>query len=282
MLEEAVISRFGPMAMQYSKLASFYEFLELSELPPLRAETNDDADFKVLHFKEVSFAYPGCENVLNRVTFSVRKGERIAIVGINGSGKSTLTKLITGLLTPSEGEIIWEGLPNGQRPVKDFTQLFQKYQRYEMRLSDNIMLSHCEKPLDDASLLMVMNHVGLSMNETFPDGRETILSKEFGKVDLSGGQWQKLAMARSLHHEAPVVLLDEPTAAIDPIMEADIYRMFHKMMGERTSFVVTHRMGAIQYVDKILVLNQGCVNGFGTHEALISNNALYRKLRGEV
>ncbi len=278
-LEEALVSRFGPMAMQYGKLASFYEFLELPEMEQTTLSAYDEEAFKALHFKDVHFAYPGCESALKGVSFTVNRGERIAVVGVNGAGKSTLTKLIAGLLTPTEGHIVWEGLPESKRRTEDFTQLFQRYQRYEMCLRDNVCLSDYDTLLDDASLGEALNAVGLSLEGPFPEGGETILSKTFGSTDLSGGQWQRLALARACHRHAPIVLLDEPTASIDPVMEASLYQLFHKIMAERTSFVVTHRMGAVQYVDKVLLLDDGRVHGFGTHEELMASNPLYQTLR---
>lgn len=284
-LEEAIVSRFGPMATHYNKLASYYEFLDLPERALNQAGHFNYHDFKALHFKSVHFAYPNGRDTLQNVSFSVNKGESIAIVGVNGAGKSTLTKLISGMLQPTKGEIVWES-ESGERQLPtfaDFTQLFQRYQRYDMTLQENVSLGASNKALSDEALETALNQVGLSVNEPcFIQGKDTLLSKEFGSVDLSGGQWQRLAMARAFYKEAPLVLLDEPTSAIDPIMEASLYKMFHRLMANKTSFVVTHRMGSIQYVDKILVMDQGSIKGFGTHDSLMTSCEAYRCLWSEL
>lgn len=280
-LEEAIVSRFGPMATHYSKLSSYYELLDLPEKEERESGDFDYGSFKTLHFNNVDFAYPGAEDTLTSVSFKVEKGQRIAIVGVNGAGKSTLTKLISGMLLPSKGEILWEFEDGScKKPTFEaFTQLFQKYQRYDMTLKENVCLGATHKQVDDVSLEKALNQVGVStLDSCFTKGQETLLSKEFGSVDLSGGQWQRLAMARAFYKNAPMVILDEPTSAIDPVMEASLYKMFHAIMGDRTSFVVTHRMGSIQYVDKILVMDRGRVCGFGTHEELISACPTYSNL----
>ncbi|QSX05875.1 ABC transporter ATP-binding protein [Sedimentibacter sp. zth1] len=275
LMEEAVVSRLGGYAMSYGKINNYLEFLELEEEENSESIVNGNIDLR-----NISFAYPNTENLaLEDVTFNIKLGESIAIVGENGSGKTTLAKILTGLYKPNSGSIVWNDDKIKQVSFKKISQVFQKFQKYDMTLKDNVVISDPDNEKDNELLEKSLKQVGIdSASNTFPEGYDTMLSKEFGTVNLSGGQWQKISMARAFYRESNLIILDEPTSAIDPLEEDSIYRSFSKIINGKTSILITHRLAAIKYVDKILVLKNGKVHAFDNHNNLLKNCNYYKEL----
>lgn len=231
----------------------------------------------------VSYSYPNSEQkAVDGVTVNIPCGSLVALVGENGSGKSTLIRLITGIYMPSEGKVEIGGCDtcNTDMPslFKNTSGAFQKFGRYKMTLKDNVELSDKSKVLSEKTK-QLSKEVGLNPeSETFTDGWETMLSREYGGAELSGGQWQKVALARSLHREHNILVLDEPTAAIDPIQETKIYTQFAEISKGKSAFIVTHRLGSARLADFILVMKDGKLWEKGTHDELLNLKGEYAKM----
>lgn len=239
-------------------------------------------EFKELEVKALSFTYPFSNNeVLHGVSFTIKNGEKIAIVGENGSGKSTLVKLLMRFYDPTSGAISIDNTSLKDFDIKDLhknlSATFQDFSRFKLSLKDNVISgysfneSKVKHALKAAGLdnLLISDHVQMN----------TILSKDFENgADLSGGQWQKVALARDLYADGKIEFLDEPTAALDPKGEAEIYERFLMENNKKTIFFVTHRLSAVKFADKVLYLDKGKISGFDTHENLLKENADYREL----
>lgn len=228
---------------------------------------------------KVCFAYPNSQkNVLKDITLNIRKGEVIALVGQNGAGKSTLAKLLMGLYAPTSGHIMGREAETADGTRKDadseVTAVFQNFQKYKLTFSENIRIADFDKGEDIAE---VVAQAGVDVEKNRLD-RDTVLSKEFGGIDISGGEWQRIAIARALYKEHAMIVLDEPTAAIDPIEESRIYREFAQISEGKTTILVTHRLGSVKLADRILVLQRGEVVEQGTHEELMESQGVYYKM----
>lgn len=236
-----------------------------------------------IEIRNVWFSYPGGEHpVLQEIDLAIAPGERIALIGENGAGKSTLVRLIMGLYTPTQGEILINGtnLRDLPEPVLrgSFAAVFQEFVRYWFPVGDNIRFGR----LSDATQGDVEWAAGLSGADEFverlPDRYDTLLGRPLGGLDLSGGQWQKLAIARALVRRAPIVVLDEPTAALDPKAEAEIYEQFGEMTSDRTSILISHRLGSARMADRIVVLKGGRIVEIGSHDELIRRDGEYARM----
>lgn len=235
-----------------------------------------------IKLSHVSFTYPfSDEEVLHDVNFNINKGEKIAIVGENGSGKSTLIKLLMRFYDPSKGEVDLNGNNLKDYDIKTYrnklSATFQDYSKFKLSLFENVSVfrhgneDKVKDALKSAGLSTLLEDKDINLN--------TILSKEFANgVELSGGQWQKIALARDIYSDAQVEFLDEPTAAIDAKSENEIYEHFFAKNKDKTIVFVTHRLSAVKYADKILFLQNGKVQGFDSHEALMKTNEDYRNM----
>lgn len=234
-----------------------------------------------LTLNNVYFSYPGVDkDALHNVSLDIREGETIAVVGENGSGKTTLAKMIMGLLRPRSGNMYYLGSKvNYQEYVLKVSAVFQDYLKYQMRLDENISISRQGAQPVQEDINEAIKSAGLELNQKhFPDGKETMLSKEFGGVDLSGGLWQRVAIARGLYRKHEIIILDEPTAAIDPIEEARVYNEFAAITKGKIGIIITHRLGAAKIADRIVVLKNGEIENVGTHDYLLKNDMYYKQL----
>lgn len=244
-------------------------------------------DFQKIEFKNVRFSYPNGERViLDGVSFLLEKGKHYAFVGANGAGKSTITKLLTGLYDEYDGEILIDGadirtLP--QAVIKSlFSVIYQDFYHYEISLQDNVLLGNTEQ-ITKEEVNLSLSKVGLEeMIKQLPKGIETLLGKiHQNSVDLSGGQWQKIAIARSILSFAPIKILDEPTAALDPISENQLYHQFQDVMVGNTAIFISHRLGSTKLADEIFVLDQGKIVQKGSHQELMNEEGLYARMYDE-
>lgn len=260
---------------------SIYNLLEFLDMP----ETDGTVEIKEfcekIQLKNVSFRYPEAkEKSLKDIDLTIHKGETIAIVGHNGAGKSTLVRMITGIYRPTEGSVIIDGTDiKGAKSASLFrimSGVFQKFQKYQMTLRENIMISDMNCERSDEDILAILKKADVDMNSrSYIDGLDTMLSREFDGVDLSGGQWQRISIARGINRDSKIIVLDEPTAAIDPIEETRIYKKFKEISNERTTILVTHRMGSARIADKIVVMENGRVAEMGTHDELMDKKGTY-------
>lgn len=240
--------------------------------------------FETLEFKNVRFKYPETDNyILDGMSFIIEAGKHYAFVGINGAGKTTVTKLITGLYKDYEGDILVNG-----KNIKEHSQgylkalcsvVYQDFAKYFISFKDNISLG-CVNEINDERIFKAINTMELNdVVENLPNRVESLLGKiKKGGVDLSGGQWQRVAMARSIVSPAPLRILDEPTAALDPISESTIYEKFEDISKGGTTIFISHRLGSTKLANEIFVLGEGRVLERGSHIELINKNGVYAEM----
>lgn len=237
----------------------------------------------VLEFINVSFKYPNSDQyVLKNVSLKLNPGEKISIVGENGAGKTTFVKLLMRLYDVTEGEILYNG-----RNIKDynydeymdvFSTVFQDYKIFALSVYENITFQ--EKPKKELVDDIFKRYGVWDKIATLPEQGETILSREFVEngMELSGGQQQKLALCRAVYKNAPVVILDEPTANLSPVAEYEIYQHFNNMVQNKTALYISHRLSSSKFCDKICVFHNGGIVEFGTHNELIEKNGMYTEM----
>lgn len=266
-------------------LVPYQEFMALKEETIEDGGVPMDDTVETLEFRNVSFTYPKAEKpVLKNVSFAVKKGEKISIVGLNGAGKSTLVKLICRMYKADSGEILVNG-----RDIYDYDYLsymnvisavFQDYKLFNFTIEENI--SCRESGADEKRVNYLIDEVGMREKiDTLPEGIHSRFGKEYDEegVELSGGQGQKIAIARALYKKASMVILDEPASALDPIAEAEIYEKFNSLVEDKTAIYISHRMSSSVFCDRILIIDGGTVSDFDTHENLMKKtDSLYYKL----
>lgn len=240
-----------------------------------------DFEFKTLEFRKVNFKYPETERyILKDFSLTLHPKTSYAIVGVNGAGKTTFTKLLTGMYDNYEGEILINGKDLRNHTLSElkaiFSVVYQDFAKYQISVEDNIYLGSVLNHTEEKMLKALKDIELFEKVKELPQGIKTYLGKiKEGGVDLSGGQWQRLAIARTLVSEAPIIILDEPTAALDPVAESNVYEMFNHISQGKSSISITHRLGAGKLADQIIVLNEGQVVEQGNHEQLMQLKGLY-------
>lgn len=267
-----------------SYLSTYEDFIAQPSMAydgTLPIEKRDDGQYEFA-FHDVSFSYPGTNiPVLEHVTLSFAVGEKTALVGRNGAGKTTLIKLLCRLYEPTSGYITLNGIDIRKYSYKEYTQafsvVFQDFHLFSLPLDENIAAG---TEIDEAALQSSLAKVGLTDRvQQLPEGVRTRLYNNNGSgVDLSGGEAQRTAIARALYKDAPFVILDEPTAALDPIAEAEIYKQFSQMTAGKTAVYISHRMSSCKFCDRIIVLDHGRIAEDGTHDTLLANHGIYANL----
>lgn len=282
MMEEVLMSR---VAEYHGKLPALKAFIEMMNNETIEIEESEmGRAFTSISLKDVSFSYPNTEvPALKNINFTIEKDDKIAIVGYNGSGKSTLAKLLIGLYKPTGGSIEVDGKAVNKLNAENVSVLFQNFNQYKETLVNNIRVSELGKngnqKTEKEEAVELLQKVYLNLTEEDEDmSFDVMCGREFGGIDLSGGQWQKLATARMLYRNRDFVVLDEPTAAIDPITEYQLFDLFEKEMQGKTGIIITHRMASIRFCNKIIVLQDGEIEAMGDHDTLMKVSPLYYQL----
>ncbi len=244
---------------------------------------------EIARLEKVSYRYPNTETfALKDISLSVRRGEKIAIVGENGAGKTTLAKLLSGFLLPTEGFLTLGGIPR-EELMEDscFAQIsavYQDFGHYKLTLAQNVYLGDAVgnrdvlKPMDMERIRGALDWAGVLLSDK-PE--ELLLGREFGGTELSGGQWQRVALARSCYRQRPIVFLDEPTAAIDPLEERALYEKLDELGNDKSVILVTHRLGAVRNADRIVVLEDGSIVETGSFAELIDRKGRFYRIWNE-
>ena len=279
-MEMAVNYEVGDITTNIGTVKNYLSFLVKDE----RIGEDTEVTAKSICIKNVDFTYPNASKAaLKNINLRIAEKETIAIVGENGAGKSTLAKLIAGIYIPSRGDVLIDGyntkdlFPNSI--FKNISAVFQRYQRYRLTLGENITISQPDLTPNFHEVSEVVSKAEIDpASRSFPDGADTMLSREFGGVDLSGGQWQRIAIARGLYRRHNLIILDEPTAAIDPLEETRIYKLFAELSLDKTAVIITHRLGSAKIADRIVVMNKGQIADIGTHDELMKREGVYRDM----
>lgn len=243
LMNELFGTHIGNIVENFSSVKKFKDFMNLPEV----SEQNrfHDIDIKNLYFK-----YPGSQfNALSNINLHISKGEVVALVGTNGSGKSTLAKIIATIYQSSQGDT--RLFSNA-----DISMIFQDYKKYKLTLSDNVRIGDFDKITNQEEIKELITEAGIGIT-MFNKMKETILSPEFGGIDFSGGQWQRIAIARALYKPHKLIILDEPTAAINPLEESRIFEEFIKIVKGKTALLITHRLGSVKIANRIIVMKNG-------------------------
>ena len=282
-----ILEKFAKLHKQCLDISTVREFLEYPE--PFRFEDGLPLEKRLdtpyeLRLEGVSYRYPGAEkDTIHKLDLTVRPGENLAIVGLNGAGKTTLVKLLCGFLDPTEGRVLLNGQdirPYNRRDYyKLFAAVFQDFSVLSATVAENV--AQCRTGIDEARVWHCLDEAGLTEKvQSLPKQLETQIGREVYEdgVELSGGQTQRLMLARALYKDAPVLVLDEPTAALDPIAENDIYQKYNEMTAGKTSLFISHRLASTRFCDRILYLKDGRVAEEGTHEELLKRGGGYADL----
>lgn len=273
-----LIESIGEMQANMPFLQTTYRFLDIPNTMyqgSLTTEKRSDRQYEV-EFRDVSFRYPGSDRyALRHVTMKFRVGSRLAVVGMNGSGKTTFIKLLCRLYDPTEGQILLNGIDIRKYRYDDyvgiFSVVFQDFQLLALPLGQNVAGS---AEYDRKWAEECLRKAGLGDRlDTMPKGLDTCLYQDLDLdgVEVSGGEAQKIAIARALYKNAPFIILDEPTAALDPIAEAEIYSQFNCIAGDKTAIYISHRLSSCKFCDEIAVFHNGAVIQQGTHEELVAD-----------
>ncbi|MBQ9780142.1 MAG: ABC transporter ATP-binding protein [Clostridia bacterium] len=263
------------------------------KLELIEGDTSEARPLKVNHgqphtivFEHVSFIYPGTERkVLDDVSFTIRPGETLVLVGLNGAGKTTLLKLLTRLYDPTEGRILLDGQDIRAYEVEDlyrmFGIIFQDFGKYAVTVSENVQFGDIYKKPDETAVMQAAREADAEdYISRLPDGYHTPLMRIFEEngIELSIGQWQKLAIARAFYSESDVLILDEPTASLDPLAEQEIFNQFDRLRADKTTIFVSHRLSSATVASKILVLEYGKLIEEGDHRSLMAKQGRYYEL----
>lgn len=269
------------IAKAYYRIEEYYDYFEI--------ETEDDGEEEYVPFqkeitvRDVTFRYSGGDkDALQGVNLNIKKGEHVVIVGENGSGKTTLAKLITGAYQPKEGQICYDsqrgsGL-NRESLYSHISIVPQSFVHYNFTLQENVGIANLSRMGEEKQMERLIGRVAGEEFLTKTGGLKGQLGREFGGTELSGGEWQKVAIARGLWKNSDIIILDEPTSALDPLVEYDILSHFVEMIRDKTSVIISHRVGICRDADKVIVMKEGRAVECGSHEELLEKGGEYHRI----
>lgn len=273
-MNELISSHFGNLSEVFAQALNFYNIMDMKEVDV----NNNYKDFsKGIILDNVYFKYPGTDNyAISNISLQIKPNETVAIVGENGSGKTTLVKILAGLYLPTDGsvrigdDIIYNG--SNKINYNNISAVFQNFQKYKLTLKENVYISDIK---DKGNIRKIKNSLTKTEFKNENANLNTILSPEFGGIDLSLGQRQRLAIARSIFRKNKFIILDEPTASIDPLEESKLYQQFGEIVKNKSAIIVTHRLGSVKFADRIIVIEKGKIIESGTHDQLIEKRGKY-------
>jgi ATP-binding cassette subfamily B protein len=280
----STLAAIGDQALFLTDLLAFFEMQ-----PTIRSKPNalpaPRPITQGVEFRNVSFQYPGnSRRVLDRINFQLRPGERLALIGENGEGKTTIVKLMTRLYDPTEGQVLLDGVDLREYDLEDLHReigvIFQDFMRYEMTARENIAVGRIEE-VNNLDSLQIAAHKSMADDviQRLPQTYEQMLGRRFEQgVDLSGGEWQKVALARAYLRDAQLLILDEPTAALDARSEFEVFRRFSELTTGKMALFISHRFSTVRAADRILVLANGKIAEEGTHDQLASLGGRYAEM----
>jgi ATP-binding cassette subfamily B protein/ATP-binding cassette subfamily C protein len=279
----SLINAFIEINQLCSYLDLFYQFEEVTSRDSKGTlEMIQTADYTI-EFKNVSFRYPGSNiDTLKNVSIIIPPTQKLSIVGLNGAGKTTFIKLLFKLYEPSEGQILLGGIDIKEYSPEEYRRIisvvFQDFKLLAYTIRENITL---DQSPEENRIISNLEKAGFGEDlSKLENSIDTIIYKGFDKdgVELSGGQAQKIAIARALYRDAPIVILDEPTAALDPISEFEVFNSFNQLIYGKTAIYISHRLSSTRFSDKIAVFHNGTITEYGTHSNLLLNNSLYAQM----
>ncbi len=272
LMEEIFQDSFGDL---FQNTGRVNHFLNLMEAPETEQKSVDIENGNIV-LRDISFQYPDAEKkCLDHINMTISDGETVAIVGENGAGKTTLARILLGIYQPDSGSVMIGGkiMDRNVNCFPAISAVFQKFNRYKMNLEENVQISDLSNK-ETKDIKEILREV----DDELDIDSKIILSRDFDGIDLSGGQWQKIAIARAMYKKSKILLLDEPTSAIDPIHESQLYQTFLNLAKEKTCIVITHRLGLAKIADKIIVLKDGKIAEKGSHSELLNARGEYARM----
>lgn len=283
-----ILNLYSSMSARNKYLEKFFDFLNMKKTilsPSKPVSIPDSPNPPTITFKDVSFKYPRTDRyVLQGFNLTIHPGEKVALVGENGAGKTTLIKLLLRFYDVTGGEILVNGINIKEVNLKKWHSyigaIFQDFIKYQFTFRENISFGDVSKSDKEKSLKKVVGQSGANaFLDDLPKGYNQVVGKMFeGGVDLSGGQWQKLALARAFYRDSPILILDEPTSAIDAKAEYEIFERVQGLQKDKTAIIISHRFSTVRNADRILVLDEGKIVEEGTHQQLLSLEGMYAEL----